>query len=44
VAAILRAVYRAAGGTHDDWAAFDRLMAEEARCAVLISVRRITGN
>lgn len=44
LAAILRSVYTAAGGTHDDWDEFDRVMAAEHRCAVLVAVRRITTN
>ena len=44
VAPILRSVYTAAGGTHDDWDQFDRAMADEGRCAVLVAVRRITRN
>ena len=42
--ALLRAVFTAAGGTHGDWEAFDRVMAEERRCAVFIEVRKIYGN
>ena len=34
----------AAGGTHDDWDAYDRAMAEERRTAVLVSVSRIYSN
>lgn len=41
---LLRAVFRAAGGTHDDWAAYDRAMAAEGRTAVLVDPVRITGN
>lgn len=44
VGAILRSVFTAAGGTHDDWNEFDRAMADEGRCAVLVAVRRITSN
>ncbi|HET7523068.1 MAG TPA: hypothetical protein VFJ79_02880, partial [Acidimicrobiales bacterium] len=44
VAPILRSVYTAAGGTHDDWDEFDRAMADEGRCAVLVAVHRITTN
>jgi hypothetical protein len=39
----IRAVYVAAGGTHDDWDAFDRAMAEDRRCAVFVAAERITG-
>lgn len=38
---LLRDVFRAAGGTHDDWEQYDRVMAEERRLAVLLVPRRI---
>jgi PPOX class probable F420-dependent enzyme len=41
---LLRDVFRAAGGTHDDWDDYDRVMADERRVAVLISPRRVYGN
>ena len=41
---LLRAVYVAAGGTHDDWDTFDRVMAEDRRTAVLLDPRRILTN
>jgi len=41
---LLRAVFRAAGGTHDDWDEYDRIMADEGRTAVLVEPARITGN
>lgn len=37
---LLRDVFTAAGGTHDDWDTYDRVMAEERRTAVLITPRR----
>ena len=40
----IRAVYRAAGGDHQDWAEFDRVMAEDRRCAVFIRADRISSN
>jgi PPOX class probable F420-dependent enzyme len=40
---LLREVFTAAGGTHDDWAAYDRTMADERRAAVLITPTRIYG-
>ena len=40
-AELLRAVFRAAGGTHDDWAAYDRTMAEERRAVALVSPTRV---
>lgn len=41
---LLRAVFRAAGGSHDDWAAFDRVMRDERRSAVLIRADRLYSN
>jgi hypothetical protein len=34
-------VFTAAGGTHDDWATYDRVMAAEGRTAVLVEPRRV---
>ena len=31
-------------GTHDDWAEFDRVMAEDCRCAVFVGATKITSN
>jgi PPOX class probable F420-dependent enzyme len=42
--ALLRAIFQAAGGTHDDWEEFDRVMASERRVAVFVTPERITGN
>ncbi len=41
---LLREVFRAAGGTHDDWATFDRVMARERRAVVFVTPTRIYGN
>jgi PPOX class probable F420-dependent enzyme len=41
---LLRDIFSAAGGTHDDWAAFDRAMREERRTAVLVAPTRIYSN
>lgn len=41
---LLRDVFRAAGGTHDDWAVYDRVMAEQRRVAVLVTPKRVYGN
>ncbi|MCP9950673.1 TIGR03618 family F420-dependent PPOX class oxidoreductase [Actinomadura madurae] len=41
---LLRDVFLAAGGTHDDWDTYDRVMAEERRAAVLITPRRVYTN
>jgi PPOX class probable F420-dependent enzyme len=40
----LREVFTAAGGTHDDWDAYDREMAEQRRAIVLVSPTRIYSN
>ncbi len=41
---LLRDIFRAAGGTHDNWEEYDRVMAAERRTAVLVDPFRITGN
>jgi hypothetical protein len=41
---LLRDVFSAAGGTHEDWAEYDRVMAAERRVAVLIEPARLTSN
>ncbi|MGA8295790.1 MAG: pyridoxamine 5'-phosphate oxidase family protein [Acidimicrobiales bacterium] len=41
---LIRAIFRAAGGAHDDWATFDRVMAEERRTAVFIYPERVYSN
>jgi PPOX class probable F420-dependent enzyme len=41
---LLRAVFRAAGGTHDDWDEYDRVMAAERRTAVLVTPERVYSN
>jgi PPOX class probable F420-dependent enzyme len=41
---LLRDVFRAAGGTHDDWDTYDHVMAQERRAAVLITPRRVYTN
>ena len=41
---LLRDIFRAAGGTHDDWDSYDRVMADERRTAVLIAPRRVYTN
>ncbi len=41
---LLRDVFSAAGGTHDDWDTFDRVMADERRTAVLVTPDRVYGN
>jgi hypothetical protein len=44
VAKLLRDVFVAAGGTHEDWATYDRVMAEEQRTAVLVTPARVYGS
>jgi len=41
---LLREVFTAAGGTHDDWPAYDRVMAQERRAAVLVAPQRVYSN
>jgi len=41
---LLRDIFTAAGGTHDDWPEYDRVMLEDQRIAVLVSPQRILGN
>lgn len=41
---LLRRIFESAGGTHDDWDTYDRVMAAERRAAVLITPRRIYSN
>jgi PPOX class probable F420-dependent enzyme len=41
---LLRDIFTAAGGTHDDWATYDRVMREQRRTAVLITPTRIYTN
>jgi PPOX class probable F420-dependent enzyme len=41
---LLRAVFSSAGGSHEDWDTYDRVMAQEQRVAVLMSPERIYSN
>jgi PPOX class probable F420-dependent enzyme len=41
---LLREIFRAAGGTHDDWDTYDRVMREERRTAVLVTPIRAYSN
>ena len=41
---LLRHEFVAAGGTHDDWDEYDRVMAAERRTAVFVHADRISGN
>ncbi|MBV9121038.1 MAG: TIGR03618 family F420-dependent PPOX class oxidoreductase [Chloroflexi bacterium] len=40
---LLREVFVAAGGRHDNWEEYDRVMAQERRTAVLITIERLYG-
>jgi hypothetical protein len=40
---LLREIFEAAGGTHDDWDEYDRVMLDERRVAVLVAPERISG-
>ena len=44
LAPLLRTIFQAAGGTHDDWTEYDRVMAEQRRTAVLIRPSRVYSN
>ncbi len=39
-----REVFTAAGGTHDDWDAYDHVMAKQRRAIVLVRVGRVYSN
>jgi PPOX class probable F420-dependent enzyme len=41
---LLREVFTAAGGTHDDWDTYDRTMVEQRRTAVLVRPDRLYSN
>jgi len=41
---LLRAVFVAAGGTHDDWDTYDRVMASERRTALLVTPEHVAGS
>jgi PPOX class probable F420-dependent enzyme len=41
---LLRGVFTAAGGTHDDWDEYDRVMAEQRRTVVLVAPSRVYSN
>jgi PPOX class probable F420-dependent enzyme len=42
--ALLREVFTAAGGVHDDWPDYDETMARERRSVVLVSPERVYTN
>jgi len=41
---LLREVFTAAGGTHDDWDTYDRTMRDERRTVVFVTPRRVYSN
>ncbi len=41
---LLREIYQAAGGDHDDWAEYDRVMQRQQRTAVLVTPGRVYSN
>ena len=41
---LLREVFTAAGGTHDDWETYDTVMREERRTVVLVNPTRVYSN
>lgn len=41
---LLRDVFTGAGGTHDDWDTYDRVVREDRRVAVLVEPTRVYGN
>ncbi len=41
---LLQAAFTACGGTHDDWAEYDRTMAEQRRTVVLVAAARVYSN
>lgn len=40
---LLRDVFLSTSSTHDDWPTYDRVMAQERRCVVLIEPERVYG-
>jgi PPOX class probable F420-dependent enzyme len=41
---LLREIFSAAGGTHDDWDEYDRVMARDRRAAVFVNPTRVYSN
>ena len=41
---LLREVFIAAGGSHDNWAEYDRVMAEQRRTVVFVHPSRVYSN
>jgi len=44
IATLLREIFTSAGGRHEDWEEYDRVMAEERRTAVFIAMNRVYSN
>jgi PPOX class probable F420-dependent enzyme len=40
---LLREIFKAAGGTHDDWPEFDRTMEQERRTAVFVAPENVVS-
>ena len=41
---MLREVFSAAGGTHDNWEEYDRVMREERRAVIMVQPETVFGN
>lgn len=41
---LLREIFSAAGGTHDDWDTYDQVMRDERRAAVFVAPARVYSN
>ena len=41
---LLREIFTSAGGTHDDWDTYDKVMRDEGRVAVLVTATKVYGN
>ena len=41
---LLREIFAAAGGNHDDWDTYDRVMAEERRTLIVVTPTRVYSN
>jgi PPOX class probable F420-dependent enzyme len=41
---LLREIFTAAGGSHDDWDEYDRVMAADRRAAVFVKPQRVYGS
>jgi hypothetical protein len=41
---LLREIFTAAGGTHEDFAVYDRVMARERRTTILVTPARVFRN